>query len=158
MQHCGAAYEYKIHLPGSHSFVGSNSSNTSGDLYTIDRRFNLSHFAQLRNKRMVDIGSSLIFIVLFPFSFFLPKKPGQFIANCFRVLSGKMTWIGYAQGVPVSYLPALKKGVIEPYNVLAGYIPSNEVKTQINIDYAEHYAPLNDVSFLLRNYKYLGGL
>ncbi len=157
MQHCGKAYEYKIHLPGSQSFVGSNSSNTAGDLYTIDRRFNLSDFAQVRNKRMVDIAGSLIFIALFPFSFFLSQKPGAFLANCFRVLFGKKTWVGYAAGAGANSLPKLKKGVIQPYNILAGYEPSDEVKMQINTTYAQHYAPLSDITLLLRNFKYLGG-
>jgi len=49
MQECGNSYDYKIHLPGSKSFVGSNSSHTSGDLYTIDHSFNLDGFAFIRN-------------------------------------------------------------------------------------------------------------
>jgi GT2 family glycosyltransferase len=157
MQHCGKAYEYKIHLPGSQSFVGSNSSSTSGDLYTLDRRFNLSDFAQARNKRILDIATSLLFILLFPFSFFVVRKPGGFLANCFKVLAGKLTWIGYAHDVNHNYLPAIKRGAIQPYNILPGYEPSPEVKTQINTAYAQHYAPMSDLNLLLKNYKYLGG-
>lgn len=158
MQHCGGEYEYKIHLPGSHSFVGSNSSSTSGDLYTIDRRFNLADFAQVRNKRLVDMAGALLFIVLFPFTFFMVKKPGSFLNNCFRVLAGKLSWVGYAAAVPVNYLPSIRKGAIEPYNILAGYEPSKEVKAQINKAYAQHYTPLTDITLLLKNYKYLGGV
>ena len=158
MQHCGGDYEYKIHLPGSHSFVGSNSSSTSGDLYTIDRRFNLADFAQVRNKRLVDMGGALLFIILFPFTFFAVKRPGAFLSNCFRVLAGKLSWVGYASAVPVNYLPPIRKGAIEPYNILAGYEPSKEVKAQINKAYAQHYTPLTDITLLLKNYKYLGGV
>ena len=82
MQHCGSTYEYKIHLPGSQSFVGSNSSNTSGDLYTIDRRFVLSDFSHVRNKRLVDIAGAILFLIFFPFSFFMVKKPGGFVCKC----------------------------------------------------------------------------
>lgn len=158
MQHCGADYEYKIHLPGGQSFVGSNSSSTSGDLYTVDRRFNLADFAHVRNKRMVDIASSLLFILLFPFAFFRVKKPGAFLARCFSVLFGKMSWVGYSEGVRTSYLPQIRAGVIPPYNILPGYTPTNEVKEQINIAYAQHYTPLTDISLLLKNFKYLGGV
>jgi len=157
MEHCGSAYEYKIHLPGSQSFVGSNSSNTSGDLYTIDRRFNLSDFAQVRNKRLIDIAVSIIFILIFIFTFFLVKKPASFIANCFKVLSGKNTWIGYARGTSIGNLPPIRAGIIEPYNILPGYQPSDTVKNQVNTAYAEHYTPLSDINLLLKNYKYLGG-
>jgi len=158
MQHCGSAYEYKIHLPGSHSFVGSNSSSTSGDLYTIDRSFNLSGFAQARNKRMLDIATAFIFIIIFPFSFFLLKKPGRFFTNCIRVLFGKLTWVGYANGDSGKYLPKIRKGAIQPYNILPGYDPSPEVKAQINIAYAQTYTPVTDLNLLLRNFRYLGGI
>jgi len=156
MQHCGKDYEYKIHLPGSQSFVGSNSSSTSGDLYTIDRRFNLSDFAQIRNKRLTDISFALLFLVIFPFTFFIIKKPGAFFINCFKVLFGRKTWVGYSTGVPTEYLPVIKDGIISPFNILPGYDPSETVKTQVNTAYAQRYTPMNDITLLLKNYKYLG--
>ena len=157
MQLCGAQYEYKIHLPGSQSFVGSNSSSTSGDLYTIDRSYNLSDFAQVRNKRMLDIATSLILIGLLPLLVFLVKKPLLFIANCFKVLFGNRTWVGYASGVQISKLPQLRLGIIEPFNVLKGYDPSAVVKNQINITYAHAYTPVIDLNLILKNFRYLGG-
>ena len=158
MQHCGDQYEYKIHIVGSQSFVGSNSSSTSGDLYTIDRRFNLSDFAQLRNKRMVDMAMSMLFILLFPFTFFRVRRPGRFLVHCCKVLAGTCTWVGYAAGVAVANLPVIKQGIISPYNILAGYEPAAGVKASINMAYAEHYAPMTDITLLLKNYRYLGGV
>jgi GT2 family glycosyltransferase len=158
MQHCGAAYEYKIHLPGSQSFVGSNSSNTSGDLYTIDRRFNLSQFAYIRNKRLIDVAASIFLIASFPATFFLVRKPGKFFINCLKVIAGKITWVGYAHGVTVQHLPRVRNGALQPYNILTEYEPSPEVKAQINTAYAHHYTPLVDISLLMKNFKYLGGV
>lgn len=157
MQYCGDVYDYKIHIAGSQSFIGSNSSSTSGDLYTIDRRFNLAQFAHQRNKRLTDIAASLLFMILLPVTFFIICKPGKFFSNSLKVLIGKMTWIGYAKGVKSSYLPRIKDGAIEPYNILPGYDPSAEVKSKINLDYAQHYAPATDINLLFKNYKYLGG-
>ncbi len=157
MQHCGGEYEYKIHIVGSQSFVGSNSSSTSGDLYTIDRRFNLSDFAQVRNKRMVDIAAALALLLLFPFTFFRVKNAGAYFANCFKVIFGSCTWVGYASGTNTNYLPVIRTGIIQPYNILQGYEPSVEVKQQINTTYAQHYAPLTDINLVLKNYKFLGG-
>jgi len=158
MEACGDTYDYKIHLPGSLSFVGSNSSHTSGDLYTIDRSFNLTNFGHLRNKRLVDIGSSFIFLLLFPITAFLVKKPGAFFANCFAVLLGSKTWIGYMQERTVhNHLPSLRPAVIPPYYILDNYSPSDEVKMQLNIVYAQQYAAGTDVLLLLKNFKYLGG-
>ncbi|WP_345083246.1 glycosyltransferase family 2 protein [Nemorincola caseinilytica] len=156
MQLCGGDYEYKIHLPGGQSFVGSNSSATSGDLYTIDRRFNLADFAQVRNKRMIDIAASVVFLLLFPILLFLVKRPLTFLGHCFRVLFGKLTWVGYVPGVAVQHLPRLRRGVIYPYNILPGYEPADKVKTGMNLLYAQQYTPGTDVGLLLKNYRYLG--
>ncbi len=158
MQLCGSEYEYKIHLPGSQSFVGSNSSNTSGDLYTIDRSYNLSDFAQMRNKRIVDISCSILFLVLYPVIAINIRKPGTFLATIFKVIFGKMTWVGYSPLNTNKYLPKLRLGAINPYNILTDYEPVDEVKMQINIAYAQHYNPMTDITLLLKNYKYLGGL
>ena len=155
MQECGDGYEYKIHLNGSQSFVGSNSSNTSGDLYTIDRSFNLSSFAMQRNKRLVDIVISLLLLILFPFTFFLVKKPGSMLANIFSVLTGGKTWIGYAPGTATNRLPNLRPGALPPYNILAGYEPSEHVKLQINLAYAQHYTPATDIGLVMKNFRFL---
>jgi len=156
MQECGGAYEYKIHLPGGRSFVGSNSSATSGDLYTVDRRFNLASFAQLRNKRMTDIALSLAFLLFFPVLLFLVKQPFVFLGRCFRVLSGHLTWVGYASGVSVSHLPRLRPGILPPYNILPGYEPVTTVKDGLNLVYAQQYNAGTDFNIILKNYRYLG--
>jgi O-antigen biosynthesis protein len=157
MQLCGKEYEYKIHLPGSHSFVGSNSSNTSGDLYTIDRRFNLSDFAQVRNKRLLDMAGAVLLLLLLPFVFFAVKNAGKMVVNCIKVLAGKLTWVGYATGVSHKYLPPIRSGVIQPFNILNDYQPTNEVKVHINTTYAEHYSTISDLNLILKNFRYLGG-
>ncbi len=156
MQHCGANYEYKIHLPGSQSFVGSNSSSTSGDLYTIDRRYNLFDFAHIRNKRMIDIAGALSLLLLFPFSFFLVKHPGAFLANCFAVLLGTKTWVGYA-GNHIAHLPKIRSGVLPPYNILPGYAPAANIISLADNTYAQHYTATTDINLLMKNFKYLGG-
>ena len=157
MQYCGPGYEYKIHLPGSQSFVGSNSSHTSGDLYTIDRRFNLSKFAQQRNKRMVDIVASMLLLLSIPVTAFVVRKPSGFIRNCLKVLLGRRTWVGYIKGdKEQAYLPGLRKGVLPPFHILPDYDPPKEVKAQLNIAYAQNYNASNDLGFILRNLKFLG--
>jgi GT2 family glycosyltransferase len=157
MQYCGSEYDYKIHIPGSPSFVGSNSSHTAGDLYTIDKRFNLAKFSQQRNKRLLDVFTTFILLCSFPISIFIVKKPRAFLGNCFAVLFGKKTWVGYAADVKVNILPVLRTGVIPPYYQLDNYQPSLEVKQQLNTVYAEKYTPGADLSFMLKNFKYLGG-
>ena len=158
MQLCGATYEYKIHLAGSQSFVGSNSSSTAGDLYTIDRSYNLADFAQVRNKRMVDIAAALILLLLYPIIFFRTKKPAGLLMNCFSIIAGKKTWVTYATGMDTQYLPIIKNGILPPYNILPEYEPSITIKTQVNTTYAQHYSPVTDINLILRNFRYLGGI
>jgi len=154
MQECGPAYEYKIHLPGSHSFIGSNSSHTAGDLYTADRRFNLAKSAQQRNKRVIDITSAFLLLLTTPVSLFIVKKSSGFLANCISVLLGRKTWVGYpaAKG-----LPKVKPAVLPPYNLIENYEPDAHVKEQMYNAYATHYNASQDIIFLWKNFRFLGG-
>lgn len=158
MQNCGPDYDYKIHLPGSQSFVGSNSSHTAGDLYTVDRSFNLSRFAALRNKRVFDIASSIILLLFFPVSILPVRNKGTFISNCFKVLSGRRTWVGYANATANRHLPAIRQGIVPSYFMLGGYEPSDSLKQHQDIVYAQQYTPGTDLLLMLKNYKYLGGI
>lgn len=154
MQLCGPAYEYKIHLPGSSSFVGSNSSHTSGDLYTLDKRYNLSDYARQRNKRITDILASIIFLLLFPILALRVKNAGRFFWNIFSVLSGKKSWVGYSLVQPD--LPVIRKGVLPPFNIYNGYEPGYDQLHKMDIMYAEAYDSGTDVNLILNNLKYLG--
>ncbi len=155
MDICGKGYEYKIHIAGSNSFVGSNSSQSAGDLYTLDRRYNLSDFAKQRNKRLIDVFSALAFVILFPVLAFLVKKPSQFFGNCLGVLKGSRTWIGYKQ--PHPSLPPIRSGILPPYNIILGYSPDDEAAHKLDVLYAQDYSSDTDVRLILKNFKYLGG-
>jgi GT2 family glycosyltransferase len=156
MQECGPHYEYKIHLPGTQSFVGSNSSHTAGDLYTADLRYDLAAFSMQRNKRVVDIVSALSFLLFSPVLLFLVKEPGAFFNACLAVLSGKKTWIGYPLQQETAHLPAIKPAVLPPYNLMEGFTPADKIKQQMSEEYARHYHPSTDVSFLMKNFRWIG--
>lgn len=154
MQYCGGAYEYKIHLQGSESFVGSNSSHTAGDLYTLDKRYNLSKFSQLRNKRILDAGLSVIFLIMWPLLLLFVKNGLQFWVNCILVLTGRNTWVGYTTAN--NQLPAIRTGILPPYFIAADYEPSATVASQLDSIYAQQYTAGADLTLILKNFKYLG--
>lgn len=154
MQYCGGAYEYKIHLQGSESFVGSNSSHTAGDLYTLDKRYNLSKFSQLRNKRILDAGLSVIFLIMWPLLLLFVKNGLQFWLNCILVLTGRNTWVGYITAN--NQLPAIRAGILPPYFIAADYEPSETVASQLDNIYAQQYTAGADLTLILKNFKYLG--
>lgn len=153
MQSCGAEFEYKIHIPGSRSFVGSNSSHTAGDLYTADKRYNISTFVSARNKRVFDLLSSLCLLLAYPVLLFRVYEPAGLLRNIFAVLSGRYTWIGYPQRED---LPPVKAAVLPPYILQQGYTPGAKVQQLAATEYAEHYVVGIDFSLLLKNIRFLG--
>jgi GT2 family glycosyltransferase len=156
MQACGESYEYKIHIRGSDSFVGSNSIHSSGDLYTFDRRFNLASFSQLRNKRILDVLLAILFIPLWPVLAFIVEQPLAFFSNIWSVLFARKTWVGYTHGQVNKQLPPIKPGILPPYNILKDYTPGHELQMHLNINYAQKYNPSMDFTLILKNLKYLG--
>lgn len=154
MQYCGGAYEYKIHLQGSESFVGSNSSHTAGDLYTLDKRYNLSKFSLQRNKRILDAGLSIIFLIMWPLLLLVVKNGLQFWVNSVLVLTGRNTWVGYTTAN--NQLPAIRNGILPPYFIAEDYEPSETVARQLDSIYAQQYTAGADLTLILKNFKYLG--
>lgn len=158
MQRCGAAYEYKIHLPGSRGFVGSNSSHAAGDLYTAGRRYALSQFSQQRNKRVFDIAASVCLLLTLPITLFIVKGSDVMLRNVFAVLSGRKTWVGYDSVLAATAgLPHVKPAVVPPYNLLPDYAPDYHLQHELAIDYARRYTAGVDAGFVWRNLRYLGG-
>jgi GT2 family glycosyltransferase len=156
MQHCGPRYDYKIHLPGSRSFVGSNSSHTAGDLYTLDSDYKLGRFAQQRNKRVLDLVSSLVFLILFPVTLLFVGRRISFLRNCLRVLGGRYTWVGYGEQKPAG-LPAIKPSVLPAYFILETYQPPATVVQKMYSNYAREYTPGADITLMIKNFRFLGG-
>ena len=69
---------------------------------------NLSKFAQVRNKRMVDVVVALGFILVWPLFIAFVKNPLGLFVNSFRVLAGSNTWVGYAEGQDINkHLPKI---------------------------------------------------
>lgn len=158
MQRCGDAYDYKIHLPNSRGFVGSNSSHAAGDLYMAGRRYALAQFSQQRNKRVFDIVSAIGILMASPVLLFVVSNAGAMFRNAFSVLLGKKTWIGYdAMLAGNAGLPAIKAAVLPPYNLLPHFVPDEHLRQELATDYARRYTPGVDAGFLLRNIKWLGG-
>jgi len=135
--------------------VGSNSSHTSGDLYTLDKRYSLSDFAKQRNKRVIDVLSAALFILFSPVVILFIKHKGQFLANCVLVLTGSRTWISYSNTQPL--LPPTRKGILPPYRILPAYEPDETVLNTLDTSYAQEYESSTDINLILANFKYLGG-
>lgn len=152
MDRLGPRITFKILPEGSESIIGSSSRNTTGELYTIDVRYQIATPANRRNKRVFD----LLWLLLTPL--WIPwlgwRNPGirnRLLGGWWTVLTGRKTWVGYLPVQPTDpQLPGLRPGVI---TFLSATDDSDDpdVKTrhQLNRQYAKEYAPERDLRILL---------
>ncbi len=147
--------DFKIAPPDSLSVIGSNSSNTAGDLYIIE----LNSIAKGRNrkkKRIFDIASSFLLLVTSIFWIFFCNQKGRKLQAIFQVLIGKKTWIAYANKDVlneefISNLPAIKSGILFPGAHFSNLKNADFIK-QAHIAYVKDYKVRNDIILLWKNF------
>jgi len=147
--------DFKIAPPESLSIIGSNSINTAGDLYIIDTN-SISKPENQRKKRVLDIGIALFLIIASPILCFLQEKKSNFFKNCFLVLFGFKTWVGYENNLGTSTLPEIKKGVLSPSSIIENSNDNQQEKMKINLVYAKDYKPERDLTIIFKKITKLG--
>ena len=152
-----AQVDYKIAPPESLSIIGSNSINTSGDLYVVDINA-ITKKSNRRNKRVFDLVAGLITLLLYPLFIFLVKNPLGLARNIILVLFSRKSWVGYtpASGTQAQHVPLIKKGVLNPLDALKSKQISDEDKNRINILYARDYHLSNDINIMFKGLRDLG--
>ncbi len=146
--------DYKIAPPESLSIIGSNSINTTGDLYVIDIN-SISKSNNLRNKRLFDLGICLVLLPLSPLLMFATKHPAGFIPNILKVLFGFRTWVGYSNQTDIS-LPKIKKGVLNPTDVFPTREINLETSARLNMLYSRDYKIGTDLNIIWQGFRHLG--
>jgi len=148
---------YKIAPRESAAIIGSNSINTSGDLYTIDVNA-ISKPSNRRNKRLLDFLSALVLLVLSPLLIFVMYRPAGFIKNLFRVLLGSKSWVGYGYSDLNNevHLPEIKAGVLNPSDLFVKQEITSNDKAQLNYLYAKDYHFKKDINIILKALRHLG--
>jgi len=147
----------KFHAAKSHSIVGSDSKNTTGEAVSVENRYEIATPYNRRIKRLIDFSVALFFIISFPIHFVFVKKPVNFFRNCFNVFLAKRTWVGYAvNGKP---LPSLRRAIIGCNGTPVDSLQSLPTESLRMIDewYAREYEPAQDLKLLWKNYSRLGG-
>jgi len=140
---------YKIAPANSDAIIGSNSINTLGDLYLMNLS-TINKPVNRRNKRIFDVVSSLLCIMLWIPSALFIKKPFAFLKKSILVLMGKRTWVGYCQHENVSSLPRIKKGVFTPASELSDVDAAT--LGELNCNYAKNYTVLTDINLFFRQF------
>lgn len=152
-----AGIRVKYHASGSHSIIGSDSKNTSGEALSKENGFKLGNPYNKRLKRLIDVCVAVLAIITFPVHLIGVKKPLHFFSACFAVLFAQKTWIGYATAE--KQLPALRKGVIACNGTALNrkqQLPAESLQ-MMDYWYARDYEPANDLKLLWKRYRHLGG-
>jgi len=149
--------EFKIAPPESLSIIGSQSINTSGDIYIIELD-SITKVNNKRSKRFLDIVISTVLLIISPLAIVVMKNPLGFLKNIFLIIFGKESWVGYrfTETSENHKLPEIKKGVLNPTDVLKNKSISYDTIDRLNLLYARDYKVLNDLNIILKGFRSLG--
>jgi O-antigen biosynthesis protein len=149
--------DYKIAPPESLSIIGSNSINTSGDLYVIDINAIIKR-SNRRKKRMLDFMVALTFLVFSPAIMFFVLHPLGFLRNIFSVLFAVKSWIGFTPqpDYHASKLPEIKQGVLNPLDTFPNKNIPEETAARLDLLYARDYKLTNDLNIIVKGFRNLG--
>jgi O-antigen biosynthesis protein len=149
--------DYKIAPPESLSIIGSNSINTSGDLYVIDINA-INRISNRRNKRLFDILVSISLLLFSPVLIFFVRNPIGFLRNLILVIFAYRSLVGYCftDDSDFQHLPAIRKGILNPADVFKTREISHDAGSRFNIMYARDYKLSNDLAIILKGFRNLG--
>ncbi len=149
--------DFKIAPEDSLSIIGSNSINTSGDLYTVGIN-SITTPRNLRNKRFVDIITALTLLIFLPVNIFIIKNPGGLVRNILMVLFARRSWVGYNIENPAEpeKLPHIKRGILHPEDAFIRKRINPEITGKLNLIYARDYNFTTDMNIIFRAYRELG--
>jgi len=147
--------DYKIAPPERLFIIGSNSIQTSGELYTVGLNA-IDKPENKRKKRMFDIFISLVLLITSPFYIIFIKNRLQVFSNILSVLLGRLSWIGYETSNEIMALPKIKKGILNPLDPYSHLEADNLMKSQSNLLYAKDYQIGHDATILMSSFKQIG--
>ena len=149
--------EFKIAPPETLYIIGSNSIDTSGDVYILDVN-SIAKSNNQRVKRTFDIAASLVMLIALPIIALAQQKPIGFLSNLVQVFIGKKSWVGFCAGKDSASfkLPKIKSGVLHPLSHLAPTQRTEENIQKLNIVYAKDYKVSTDLAILVKSWRELG--
>lgn len=145
--------DFKIAPPESLSIIGSNNIDTAGDLYMIDVN-SISKSKNRRNKRLLDILVTALVILFSPLLLLIQENKKNYFINCFNVLFGFYSWVGYGK-VSDKSLPEIKRSVLSPSLLLPPDVDNNKIMLA-NLRYAKDYSIEKDLVLIWKCRRKLG--
>jgi lipopolysaccharide/colanic/teichoic acid biosynthesis glycosyltransferase len=143
--------EFKIAPPESLYIIGSGSIESAGDGSMMDVN-SVQLLTNRRKKRILDILIALSALLLAPLLLFFQKQPLRLLPNIFRVLLGRVSWVGYASAeLERTQLPKIKSGVLA---TTRSDDPIHQRK--MDVLYAKDYRVTNDLRIIWTNLANMG--
>lgn len=142
--------DFKIAQPETEYLIGSNSIDSTGDLYIQNVNL-LMRPENKRSKRLFDLFISLVFFISLPIIYFFQRKKRNVFMNIWHVFVGKKTWIGAPIERTNNYI---KPGILLPIQFSSDEDSGDYEK--INLLYAKNYSSLFDLQCVLKNWHSLG--
>lgn len=148
---------YKIAPHKSSAVIGSQSIDQVENLYMIAIDGILKPNNK-RAKRLFDLITSLILLLISPFCVLYVKRKTNFFANLFAVFFGTKSWVGYdvSSYKTIASLPSIKKGILFPKDAFPDKTITNDISARLNLMYAQDYKLKNDFHILIKGCKELG--
>jgi GT2 family glycosyltransferase len=150
--------EFKIAPPESLYIIGSNSIETSGDIFMLDVN-SISRPQNKRSKRALDIALCAIVLIAFPVLLIVASHRAGLFINWFRVLTGKKSWVGFCpqtEHLQSVALPRVKPGVVHPLSHIPSGVRTQSQIQKLNSVYAKDYKLRNDLTIFWKNLRRLG--
>ena len=146
--------EFKIAQPDTTYLIGSNSIDTSGDLYVLNSN-NLSRPENLRSKRLVDLFFASLFCLIYPFIIWFFNHKSVFNANLRAIFLGRKSFVGFTQTNTIKnqQLAKIKPGVLCPYEIPKN--TTNDAIERLNLLYSKNFSILFDIQVIMSNWKKL---
>ena len=148
--------DFKIAQPDSLFIIGSNSIDTSGELYVFDIN-SISKQNNRRNKRTLDILVSCgMLLTLFCWIWFYDNKT-TLVRNLWQTFIGKKSLIGYQYQYDESslFLPKIKPGILTPLDEFERKPEHRESVQKLNLIYARDYSWIKDLIILSKSWRFL---
>jgi hypothetical protein len=135
--------------------IGSHSKNMPGDFYTIEIKLAISNTSARLTKYLLDAITALLLLVTSPFYIWLMKAKKAYLSTLFKILMGKLTWVGYHESGAYYHLPAIRKGVFSPINELPSSDLDQTTLDRLNFLYARDYSVEKDLKIIAQNLPFL---
>ncbi len=136
--------------------LGSTDINTSGELHTIKVE-GIESVENKRLKRLLDIIVAIKCLVFSPILIWFQKNKINYFSNCWNVLIGKISWVGYSKQNNTGLLPKIKKGILTIQETIPNYQHKEKIDIEkLNKIYAKEYNIWLDSKIIRQGISKLG--